>query len=47
MLSTGNTISDWGLLDSLLLEGMSEDPEEQLFEFNIKKKKKKSRRNKN
>jgi hypothetical protein len=47
MLSTGNTISDWGLLDSLLLEGMSEDPEEQLFEFNMKKKKKKSRRNKN
>ncbi|MFS4474323.1 conjugal transfer protein MobB [Chryseobacterium sp. T20] len=47
MINTGNIISDWGLLDALLLNNMAEDPEEQLFEFNMKKKKRKSRRNKN
>lgn len=31
--------SYWGLLDSLLLGNTAEDPEEQLFEFNMKKKK--------
>ncbi|MDQ1805076.1 conjugal transfer protein MobB [Chryseobacterium sp. CKR4-1] len=44
MVNTGSIISDWGLLDSLLLNTMAEDPEEQIFEFNMKKK---SRRNKN
>ena len=43
MLNTGNIISDWGLLESLLLNGYSEDPEEQLFEVNMKKKKKRKR----
>lgn len=47
MLTTGNIKGDWGLLDSLLLNGIAEDPEEQLFEFNMKKRKKKNRRNKN
>ncbi|WP_333888304.1 conjugal transfer protein MobB [Sphingobacterium siyangense] len=47
MLNSGNIISDWGLLDALLLGGTSEDPEEQLFEFNMKKKKRKIRQKKN
>lgn len=43
MINSGNLLSEWGLLDSLLLGGMSEDPEEQIFEFNMKKKKKRKR----
>ncbi|AZA82401.1 relaxase [Chryseobacterium lactis] len=46
MIKTSGIISDWGLLDSILLGGMSEDPEEQLFEFNMKKRKKKRGQNK-
>lgn len=40
MMSTSNLLNDWGLLDSLLLGNMTEDPEEQLFEFNMKRKRK-------
>ncbi len=40
MLDSANLSSDWGLLHSLLLENIAEDPEEQIFEFNMKKKKK-------
>ncbi|AKK71341.1 relaxase [Chryseobacterium gallinarum] len=40
MLDSANLSSDWGLLNSLLLENIAEDPEEQIFEFNMKKKKK-------
>ncbi|WP_185286227.1 conjugal transfer protein MobB [Chryseobacterium indologenes] len=47
MVNAGNALSDWGLIDSLLLNTMAEDPEEQIFEFNMKKKKKKGRPNKN
>ncbi len=43
MLNSGNIISDCGLLDALLIGGTGEDPEEQLFEFNMKKKKKRKR----
>ncbi|AZB25098.1 MULTISPECIES: conjugal transfer protein MobB [Bacteroidota] len=43
MINSGNLLSEWGLLDSLLLDGMYEDPEEQIFEFNMKKKKKRKR----
>lgn len=46
MVNAGNALSDWGLINSLLLNTMAEDPEEQIFEFNMKKKKKKGRRNK-
>lgn len=47
MINMGNIISDWGLWDSLLFNSMGEDPEEQLFDFNMKKRKKKNRRKKN
>lgn len=47
MINAGNALSDWGLIDSLLLNTMAEDPEEQIFEFIMKKKKKKGRRNRN
>lgn len=47
LINAGSALSDWGLLDSLLLNTMADDPEEQIFEFNMKKKKKKARRNKN
>lgn len=40
MLDSASFFNDWGLLDALLLDTMAEDPEEQLFEFNMKKKKK-------
>ncbi|WP_061084759.1 conjugal transfer protein MobB [Chryseobacterium indologenes] len=43
MINNGSVFSDWGLLDQLLLHGMTEDPEEQLFEFNMKKKRKRKR----
>lgn len=43
MINNGSLISDWGLLDQLLLHGMTEDPEEHLFEFNMKKKRKRKR----
>ncbi|WP_367331114.1 conjugal transfer protein MobB [Sphingobacterium multivorum] len=45
-MNNGSAFSDWGLLDQLLLHGMTEDPEEHLFEFNMKKtRKRKKRRN--
>ncbi|EFK36122.1 MULTISPECIES: conjugal transfer protein MobB [Chryseobacterium] len=47
MINSGSLIGEWGLLDSLLLGGMSEDPEEQIFEFNMKKKKRRRRQSKN
>lgn len=40
MLDSANLSSDFGLLDTLLLGNMQEDPEEQLFEFTMKKKRK-------
>ncbi|OPC72637.1 relaxase [Elizabethkingia miricola] len=43
MINSGSLIGEWGLLDSLLLGGISEDPEEQIFEYNMKKKKKRKR----
>ncbi|WP_312508822.1 conjugal transfer protein MobB [Chryseobacterium culicis] len=43
MINNGSVFSDWGLLDQLLLHGMTEDPEEHLFEFNMKKKRKRKR----
>ncbi|QRY55900.1 conjugal transfer protein MobB [Sphingobacterium siyangense] len=39
MSDSASFFSDWGLLDSLLLDNLAEDPEEHLFEFNMKKKK--------
>lgn len=42
MVNSGAASNDWGILDELLLNGMTEDPEEQLFEFNMKKKKRKN-----
>ncbi|OJZ01192.1 conjugal transfer protein MobB [Sphingobacterium sp. 40-24] len=43
MINNGSVFSDWGLLDQLLLHGITEDPEEHLFEFNMKKKRKRKR----
>ncbi|WP_278354126.1 MULTISPECIES: conjugal transfer protein MobB [Bacteroidota] len=43
MINNGSVFSDWGLLNQLLLHGMTEDPEEHLFEFNMKKKRKRKR----
>ncbi|KKO89141.1 relaxase [Sphingobacterium sp. Ag1] len=40
IMNTDEIFSDWGLLESLLLGGMTGDPDEQLFEFNMKKKRK-------
>lgn len=40
MVNTENFVSGWGLLDYLLLNGMAEDPEEQLFEYRMKRKRK-------
>ncbi|MDR2270420.1 MAG: relaxase/mobilization nuclease domain-containing protein [Sphingobacterium sp.] len=44
MLNTGISIGDFGLLESLLFDTLAEDPEEQVFEFNMKKKKKRKPR---
>lgn len=41
MLNSKSSFPDWGILNDFLLSGNAEDPEEQLFEFNMKKKKKK------
>ncbi|WP_394678638.1 conjugal transfer protein MobB [uncultured Sphingobacterium sp.] len=43
MINNGSVFSDWGLLDQLLLHGITEDPEEHLFEFNMKKRRKRKR----
>lgn len=43
MLDSASLFGDWGLLDSLLLDNMADDPEEQAFEYQMKKKKKKGR----
>ncbi|WP_353148504.1 conjugal transfer protein MobB [Chryseobacterium sp.] len=40
LMNAGNIIGHWDILNSLLLNGLAEDPEEQMFEFNMKKKKK-------
>ena len=40
ILDSANLSSNFGLVDTLLLGNMTEDPEEQLFEFNMKKKRK-------
>lgn len=39
MLNSESSFPDWGILNHFLLSGNAEDPEEQLFEFNMKKKK--------
>lgn len=39
MLNSESNFADWGILNEFLLSGNAEDPEEQLFEFNMKKKK--------
>lgn len=46
MLDSSSFFTDWGLLDSLLLDNLAEDLEEQAFEHEMKRKKKK-RRNRN
>lgn len=39
MLNNECNFDDWGILNDFLLCGNAEDPEKQLFEFNMKKKK--------
>lgn len=39
MLNNECNFDDWGILNDFLLFGSAEDPEKQLFEFNMKKKK--------
>lgn len=43
MVTAGMLNSDLGLLNVFLLDPSAEDPEEQLFEFNMKKKRRKSK----
>lgn len=45
MLNCESNFPDWGILNDFLLSGNTEDPEEHLFEFNMKKKKRKRGRN--
>lgn len=46
MFETGNLLGEIGFFDALLLNSLSEDPEEQNFEFNMKKKKRRKNQNK-
>lgn len=47
MVNAGSALIDWGIVDSLLLNTIAEDPEEQMFEFNMKKKKRKRGQSRN
>lgn len=43
MVNSESNFPDWGILHDFLLSGNAEDPEEQLFEFNMNKKRKRRR----